>query len=116
MPLAEHGRAIAIRRKELGHRGNASPDERPSGTDRGGSVAASVQAGHQLPASRRTHRRDMKVGQANALRMQPIEVRRSEHRITVAGKVTISLIVTEYDDHIQLGTRVGGSLQVEGRD
>ncbi len=93
MPLAEQARPVAGRSKHLGHGRNAGPDERAPARYRGRAIAHGVLPGKQLPARRCAHRRDMEVGEPRALFSQPVEVRRLEHRISVAGEIAHSLIV-----------------------
>ena len=44
----------------------------------------------------------MKVGEAHALGMQPVEVRRLQDRIAVAGEVAVALVVGEDEDDVRL--------------
>src|SRR5262249_25983330 len=97
-PFAEVGRALAASRANLRHRGNASPDEGPSGTDRTRTTVQGIEASHELAAGRSTHGGDVEVGKANALAVELIEVRRLQHRIAVAGQIAIALVIGEKDD------------------
>ena len=42
----------------------------------------------------------MKIGEANALVVELVQVRRLEDRIAVAGKVAIALVIGQHDEHI----------------
>jgi hypothetical protein len=48
----------------------------------------------------------MKVGQANAFGMKAVEIWCLKHGVSVAAKVTVTLIVRDDDDHV--GARVFG--------
>ena len=106
MPLAEHRGAVAIRGKDLGHRRDAVPEERPPRADRRGTVVQRIFARHELTACRRAHRRDVEVGQPDALIVEPVEVRRLEHRIAMARQVAIAVVVGQQDDDVRAPGRL----------
>ena len=66
-------------------------------------VAQAIHAGQELAARRRAHRRDVEVGEPDALVVQPVEVRRLQHRIAVAGQLAVALVVGDDDEDVGLG-------------
>src|SRR5262249_27179030 len=96
MPFAKERRAITIIAKDFGHQRDAAPDERTPGRNRSRAVAQRVLPGHQLPARRRTHRRDVKVAEAHALAAQLVQVGRFQRRIPMRRKIAVALIDSEY--------------------
>ena len=107
VPLAEHAGAVARLGEDVGHRRDLGPQERPTAADVDRAVAGRVHSGQQLAAGRRTHRRDVKVVQANALAAQPVEMRRFEHGVPVSGEFAVALVVRHHDDDVG-GLREGG--------
>src|SRR5262249_54432457 len=100
MPFAKERRAITIIAKDFGHQRDAALDERTPGRNRRRAVAQRVLPGHQLPARRRTHRRDVKVAEAHALAAQLVQVGRFQRRIPMRRKIAIALIVADNDDDV----------------
>ena len=105
MPLAELARAVAAGREDLGHGREAAAEHRPAAADVHGAVGQGIPAAHELAARRRAHGRHVEIGQAEALAVQPVEVRRLEHGIAVAGEVAVALVVGQHDDHIRFRGR-----------
>ena len=59
--------------------------------------------GHELPACRRTHGRDVKVGEPYTLLRQQVDVWRLQDRIPMSGYVTIALVVGDDENHVGPG-------------
>ena len=108
MPLAEHRRVITAIGHDLpdGHliiaQHRASHDRMPH------AGAIGPVAGNQSRARRRTGRRHVVVGEPHAVRVQLIEVRRLEHRITMTRQIAIALVIGDHQNHIRpLGSASG---------
>ena len=61
-----------------------APNDSPAAADIGGPVAKGIQTCHQLAARRRTHRRNVKVRQANAVAREAVNVGRRGDRVAMA--------------------------------
>ena len=59
-----------------------------------------VPAGEQCGAGRGAGGADVKIGEAHALVVQPIEVGRFEDGISVTGEIAVTLIIREDEDDI----------------
>ena len=93
VPLAENAAGIAGRLQKLWQcRGR---EGQPFAfVDRVGDTGAEfVTAGHERRTRRRTGRARVKLSQPHALLVEPIEVRRADHRIAMGLDVAVALIV-----------------------
>ena len=102
VPFAEEAGRIAGISKIIGQHRNVFPNHRSPGIDRRAAVLHGVHPGHQLPSRRRAHRRDMEIGEADALRVQFVHVRCFEKRMPVGSDVSIPLVVRQDDDDVGL--------------
>ena len=108
MPFSEErrfvsrgGEGISDRRKHRTHEGAAR-------TDTGRAVATRIDSGQQLPARGSAHRRHVEVGQPNTLLGERVQIGRLEYRVLVSRKISIALIVAEYNDHVWANWLRGG--------
>ena len=72
-----------------------------------------VTAGQQGAARRRARRRDLEVGEPDALGAELIEVRRLEDRIPVGAQVAIALVVGQDEDDVRTIRRHDGQGDAE---
>ena len=68
-------------------------------------VSQAVAAGHQLAAGGGAHGGHVEIGEADALAVQPVDVRRPQHGVAMARQVAVALVVGEDQDDI--GGRLG---------
>lgn len=66
-----------------------------------GTGASGVATGHQSCSRGCAERADMKVGEAQGLGMQPVEVRGIQRRVAVSGKVAIALVIGHDQDDVR---------------
>ena len=100
MPFAELPGAITGGGKQVGHGGQAPAQERAAAGDVHRSVAQGVEAAENFAAGWGAHRRDVKIGQPDALRVELVDVGSFEHRVAEAGKVAIARVIDEHQDHV----------------
>ena len=100
MPFSEKGRAVAGTGEEIRHGWNSLAQHRPAAADVHRAIVKRIATAHELAPCRRAHRRDMKIGQPNALGSQLIEIRRPQNRIPIRREVAIPLVIRHHDDDV----------------
>ena len=100
VPLAEMPGAVAVGGEDVGGRGQVGTQQRAPHAHEGGAVAQRVDTGHQLAARRGAHRAHVEVGEAHALRLQPVQCRGAQHRVAGVGEVAVPLVVGENEDDV----------------
>ena len=91
----------------VGNSGNGlerdSPDNQMlDAAGSGNAHVSAVPAGHQRRARRRAKRRDMVVGQPNAIAVELVEIWCLEKRMTMAGQIAVALVVRHDQDDVRL--------------
>ena len=79
-------------------------EQRPAAADIGGASTYGITAGKKLSASGCRHGSRMKVGQADTLTGQGVEIGRPYNGIAVPGKLGEPLIIRHDDDDIGVNT------------
>ena len=85
VPFAENPGRVTGVAKKVRHGRQLRAQQGAAAADIDCPVAGGIEAGQQLPARRRAHRRHMIIGQTQALPVQPVEVRRIHRGIPVDG-------------------------------
>ena len=110
MPFAEDAGRVAGGGEQVGHRRQVAAEQRASAGDVHRAVAQAIHARHELAARGRTHRRDMEVREPDALGVQPVEMRRLQHRIPVNGQLAVALVIGDEDEDVgQASRNCGGA-------
>src|SRR5262249_54213613 len=108
VPLAEDAGRVTGRLQHLGH-GRRLERQPLALVDRvRNAVLELVPAGQQGRSRRGAGRADMEVGEAHALVVQAVEVRRPEDRVTVARQVAVTLVVGQKEDDVWPACFKGG--------
>ena len=110
MPFAENARRVTGEAKQLRQREGFQIHAFALVDGVCHAVLEFVAAGHQGRSGRGTGRADVKIGEADAARVQLVDVRRLQDRIAVAGEIAVALVIG--DDENDVGFR---SLELLGR-
>ena len=102
MPLAENARAVAVLAEELGDGRLLVVHDRAALQRMPYPRAGAVAARHQRRTRRRTRGVGMEVRQPHRLAVEPVDIRRADIRIAVAGHVAVALIVGKHQHHVGL--------------
>ncbi len=103
VPFAEEPGAVARPGEEVGGGRQIRAEQGAPARHVDRPVAGGVETAQKLPPGGRAHGGDMKVGKPQRPGVQRVEVGRAEHRVPVAGKVAVSLIVSDDDDDVGRG-------------
>ena len=93
VPLAEQAGAISAGGEDVGHGGEIAAKHGAAGGNGGRFVVQRVHAAHQLSAAGSAHGRGVEIGEADALAVQPVHIRRAQNGVAVAGEIAVALIV-----------------------
>ena len=100
MPFPDHAGPIAIPGKDVGDGFLIGVQHGPPRTGPIRSGATGMAPRHERGTSRSAEGADVKIGEANRLGEELIDVRSFHHRIAMAGEITVSLIIRHDEDDI----------------
>jgi len=108
VPLAENARDVAGALERLRNRGGLEGEPLAFQDGVGDAIAKLVSSGHQRRPRGGARGADVKVGEPDALVMDPIDIGGLQHRIPVTRHVAIALVVGENENDVGLKRRLGG--------